>query len=110
MTFLAPWALAAGAVGALGMVLLHLVAWQRPAAYVLPTTRFIPDQRTVVSRAATRPRDVLLLLLRVLTLLAAAAAFARPVLTPVRGTKAVIVLVDQSRSVADSSDVARRVA
>lgn len=110
MTFLAPWALAAGVIGALGMVLLHLVAWQRPAAYVLPTTRFIPDQRTVVSRAATRPRDVLLLVLRVLALLAAAAAFARPVLTPAHGTIATIVLADRSRSVADPADVARRVA
>src|SRR5205085_10769738 len=98
MTFLAPWALAAGAIGALGMVLLHLVAWQRPAAYVLPTTRFIPDQRTVVSRAATRPRDVLLLLLRVSTLLAAAAAFARPVLTPPRGSSATVVMADRSHA------------
>ncbi|MEO7455499.1 MAG: BatA domain-containing protein [Gemmatimonadaceae bacterium] len=108
MTFLAPWALAIGALGAVGMVLLHLVALQRPAAYVLPTTRFIPDQRTLVSRAATRPRDLLLLALRVLVLLAAAAAFARPVVTPSRGAVARVVLLDRSRAVADPADAARR--
>ncbi len=108
MTFLAPWALGVGAMGALGMVLLHLVAWQRPAAYVLPTTRFIPDQRTVVSRAATRPRDVLLLLIRVLMLLAAATAFARPVLTPSTGSTAHVVLLDRSRAVADAAGAVAR--
>ncbi len=90
------------------MVLLHLVAWQRPAAYVLPTTRFIPDQRTVVSRAATRPRDMLLLVLRVLMFLAAATAFARPVLTPSSGSVATIVLLDRSRVVGAAADAVAR--
>jgi hypothetical protein len=104
MSFLAPWAFAIAAIAAAGMVLLHLVARQRPAAYVLPTTRFIPDQRTLVSRAATRPRDLLLLLLRVLLLLSAGAAFARPVLTPRRGAMARVVLLDRSRAVASPAD------
>lgn len=109
MTFLAPWALAVGALGAAGLVLLHLVALQRPAAYVLPTTRFIPDQRTLVSRAATRPRDLILLALRVLMLLAAAAAFARPVLTPSRGAVSRVVLLDRSAAVADPAASITRV-
>ena len=104
MTFLAPWALVIGALAAAGMVALHLVARQRPAAYVLPTTRFVPDERTLVSRAATRPRDLLLLVLRVLLVLVAAAAFARPVLTPSRGTLGRIVLLDRSRAVASATD------
>ena len=104
MTFLAPWALAIGALAAAGMVLLHLVARQRPAAYVLPTTRFIPDQRTLVSRAAARPRDLRLLLLRVSLILAAAAAFARPVLTPSRGDIGRVVLLDRSRAVANAGE------
>ena len=108
MTFLAPWALAIGAMAAAGMVLLHLVARQQPAAYVLPTTRFIPDQRTLVSRAATRPRDLLLLALRVLLLLTASAAFARPVLTPARGAVARIVLLDRSRAVASAAEAVAR--
>ena len=105
MTFLAPWALAIGTLGAIGLILFHLVALTRPAAYVLPTARFIPDQRSLVSRVASRPRDLLLLLLRVLLLLAASAAFARPVLTPSRGTVGHIVLVDRSRAVANMRDV-----
>ncbi|MDQ2666206.1 MAG: BatA domain-containing protein [Gemmatimonadota bacterium] len=104
MTFLAPWAFAVGVLGSLGIVLLHLVARTRPAAYVLPTTRFVPDQRSLVSRVATRPRDLLLLLLRVLLLLVASAAFARPVLTPSRGTVGHIVLVDRSRAVANMGE------
>ena len=99
MIFLAPWAFVIGALAAAGAVVLHLVAQQRPAAYLLPTARFIPDQRTLVSRVATRPRDLLLLALRALLLLCAGAAFARPVLTPARGTVAHIVLLDRSRAV-----------
>lgn len=101
MSFLAPWALAIGGLASLGMVLLHLVARQRPAAYLFPTTRFVPDKRTLVSRAATRPRDLLLLLLRLLLLMVAAAAFARPVMTPSRGALARIILVDRSRATSD---------
>lgn len=104
MTFLAPWVLAIGALGAIGIVMFHLVARTRPAAYVLPTARFIPDQRSLVSRVATRPRDVSLLLLRVLLVLVASAAFARPVLTPPRGSIGHVVLVDRSRAVASMSD------
>ncbi|MEO5817475.1 MAG: BatA domain-containing protein [Gemmatimonadaceae bacterium] len=108
MTFLAPWALAIAGLAAAAMVLLHLVARQRPAAYVLPTTRFIPDQRTLVSRAATRPRDLVLLALRVLLLLSVGAAFARPVLTPRRGEMARVVLLDHSRAVASAFEVVTR--
>ena len=104
MIFLAPWALAIGTLAAAGAVLLHLVARQRPAAYLFPTTRFIPDRRTLVSRMATRPRDLLLLALRVLLLLSAGAAFARPVLTPSRGAIAHVVLLDRSRAVANAPD------
>jgi hypothetical protein len=104
MSFLAPWALAIAGIAAAGMVLLHLVARQRPAAYVLPTTRFIPDQRTLVSRAATRPRDLLLLALRMLLLLSVGAAFARPVLTPRRGAMARVVLIDRSRAMSNVGD------
>ena len=101
MSFLAPWALVIGVASAAGLVLLHLVSRQRPAAYLLPTARFIPDQRTLVRRLATRPRDRVLLALRVLIVLSAAAAFARPVLAPARAPRARIVLLDRSGAVAD---------
>lgn len=99
MTFLSPWALLIGAVAAAGSVVLHLVALQRPASYLLPTARFIPDRRTLVRRMATRPRDLLLLALRVLLLLSAAAAFARPVLATSRAPLARVVLFDRSGAV-----------
>lgn len=109
MTFLAPWALAIGTLAAAAAVVLHLVARQRPAMFLLPTTRFIPDQRTLVSRIATRPRDLPLLAVRVLLLLVVGAAFARPVITPSRGALARIVLLDRSRSVANPAAAASRV-
>ena len=108
MSFLAPWALAIGALAAVGAVLLHLVARQRPAAYLLPTTRFIPDRRTLVSRIATRPRDLLLLALRILLLSSVSAAFARPVLAPHRAPLARLVLLDRSAQVADPLDAIAR--
>ena len=104
MTFLAPWALAIGVFASAGMVVLHLIAMQRPTAYMLPTTRFIPDQRTLVSRAVTRPRDLMLLVLRVALLLCASAAFARPVWSPSRGAIARVVLLDRSRAVANVAE------
>lgn len=99
MTFLSPWALLIGALAAAGVVLLHLVARQRPASFVLPTARFIPDRRTLVRRMARTPRDLMLLALRVLLLLSAAAAFARPVRAPSRAPLARVVLFDRSGAV-----------
>jgi hypothetical protein len=57
---------------------------------------------------ATRPRDLVLLALRVLLLLFAGAAFARPVLSPTRGTVGRIVLLDRSGSVASAADAVAR--
>lgn len=109
MNFLAPWALALGAAGALGVLLLHLVAWRRPATFLLPTARFIPDRRLLVSRAVSRPRDLLLLALRMLVLLFAGAAFAGPLRTGQRAPLARVVLLDRSTSVASRADAWQRV-
>ena len=108
MTFLAPWAFVAGVIAAGALLALHLVARQRPAAYPLPTARFVPDRRTLVSRVSSRPRDILLLLLRLLLVLSAAAAFARPVLTPHRDARARVLMLDRSPAVADPADALRR--
>lgn len=104
MTFLAPWALALGIAGAVGALLLHLVARQRPASYLLPTARFVPGRDTLVSRATSRPTELLLLAIRMLLLVAAGAAFARPVIRTARAPRAMIVLLDRSSAV--SSDAA----
>ena len=109
MIVLAPLAVAIGVLAATGIVLLHLVARQRPAAYLLPTARFIPHRRTLVSRVATRPRDLLLLVLRTLLLLSAAAAFAQPLFAPARAPRARIVLLDRSRAVGNAEDALGRV-
>jgi hypothetical protein len=108
MTFLAPWALAVGALASAGLVVLHLVARQRPAVYPLPTARFVPDRRTLVSRVSRRPRDLVLLLVRVLLVLGAAAAFARPVLAPSRARIARVVVLDRSSAVADAGEALQR--
>lgn len=108
MTFLAPWALVIGALSAAGLVVLHLVARQRPAAYPLPTARFVPDRRTLVSRVSRRPRDLLLLALRVLMVLSAAAAFAHPVLAPQRRARARVLVLDRSSVVADPAFALQR--
>ena len=108
MTFLAPWALLVGALGAAGLVALHLVARHRPAAYPLPTARFVPDRRTLVRRVSRRPRDLLLLLLRLVLVLSAATAFARPVLTPGRAAMARVLVLDRSAAVGDHADALRR--
>ena len=109
MSFLAPWALAVGGLAAAGAILLHLVARQRPAVVLLPTARFIADRRTLVSAVVRRPRDLLLLVLRVATLLAAAAAFARPVMSPVRAPLARVVVLDRSAAVASPPEAVSRV-
>ncbi|HUQ45661.1 MAG TPA: hypothetical protein VM033_03350 [Gemmatimonadaceae bacterium] len=109
MNVLAPWAVAIGALAATGVVLLHLVARRRPATYLLPTARFIAPGRTLVSRVATRPRDLLLLVLRTLLVLSAAAAFAQPLFAPARAPLARIVLLDRSRAVANPADALVRV-
>jgi hypothetical protein len=109
MSFLAPWALAVGGLAAAGAILLHLVARQRPAVVLLPTARFIVDHRTLVSAVVRRPRDLVLLVLRVATLLAAAAAFARPVLGPARAPLARVVVLDRSAAVASPPEAVSRV-
>lgn len=108
MTFLAPWALFAGIVVAAGLVVLHLVARQRPAAYPLPTARFVPERRSLVRRASWRPRDLLLLLLRVLLVLSAAMAFAQPVLAPRRRGRARVLMLDRSAAMTDPAAAIRR--
>lgn len=101
MTWLLPWALAAGALGAVGAVLAHLLSRHRPPEVLLPTARFV---RRAEPSAATRvapPSDRLLLATRLLALLLAAVAVARPVREPARGSVARVVALDRSRDVAD---------
>jgi len=108
VTLLAPVWLAVAALAALATVALHFIATQRPPAAMLPTARFVPAGDARAAARASRPSDLLLMLVRVLTLLLLGAAFARPVLRP-RGTALVRVFVaDRSRDArADVGDSVR---
>jgi hypothetical protein len=101
VSFLAPLFLAAGAAVAGVVVLLHFLARQRPRPAILPTARFVPDRPARWPSRAPRPTDWLLLALRVLAIVAIAAAFAQPVREPRRTVTTRVVLVDHSRAVAD---------
>lgn len=101
MSWLAPWALAAAAAAAIAIGLLHLLARDRPARWLLPTTRFVAPGSARATRRARTPRDLLLLALRVLALVLAGAAFAGPVLAPEGGSVARVVVLDLSPAVAD---------
>jgi aerotolerance regulator-like protein len=99
ITFSTPAFLLAGALAALVPLALHLVRRRPPTRAPLPTERFLsPDPRAAVR--VSRPTDLLLLALRMLLLVLAGAAFARPVWFPAaRGTRE-IVLLDTSAEMA----------
>lgn len=97
MTFLAPGWLLAGALGALMVVAIHLLARRNPRPYPLPTTRFIPERPASAAALARRPSDLLLLLLRATAVFWLGLAFAQPVFPPPRHT-ALIALVDRTRA------------
>lgn len=103
MTLLAPWVFALGAALGLVVVALHFLTTRRPPARVLPTARFVPVAEARAVSRASRPSDVLLLVLRVASVLLVAAAFARPVLDAPGPQVRSVVLVDVSRAVADTA-------
>lgn len=106
MSFLAPGWLLVGAVAAVIVAGLHLVAFVTPPEYPLPTARFVPAGALPARARALRPRDLLLLALRALAVLLLAAALARPVLAPARARSARVLLVDRSRAVGDARALA----
>jgi hypothetical protein len=102
MTFLAPGFLFASLAVAAAIVALHFIVIRQPRAAILPTARFVPDTRATTIARDRRPSDLPLMLLRVLTVLAAGTGLARPVFTPSRSAHARVILVDVSRSARDS--------
>jgi hypothetical protein len=105
MSFLAPGFIFASLGVAAAIVALHFIVTRQPRAAFLPTARFVPDTRATTVAKATRPSDLLLMLLRVLVVLAAGAGLVKPVLTPSRGAEARVILVDVSRSARDSMSI-----
>lgn len=106
MTLLAPLWLWIGLAGAAAVVALHFFARQRPRAAPFPTARFVPDVPARAPSPARKPTDLLLLSLRVLALLAAGLALARPRLAPERRPLARVVLLGDSRATARDSALA----
>ena len=106
MTFLAPGFLWAAGLVAAGIVALHFIVTRQPRASILPTARFVPDSAATATVRDRRPSDLLLMLLRVLVVLTAGAALAKPVMKPTRRVDARIFLLDGSRSVANVGEAA----
>jgi len=104
MTFLAPGFLWGAIAVAAGIVALHFIVTRQPRATVLPTARFVPDSAATATVRDARPSDLLLMLLRVLVVLAAGAALARPVIKPSRQVSGRVFLMDRSRGVASVSE------
>lgn len=104
MTFLAPGFLWGAIAVAAGIIALHFIVTRQPRATVLPTARFVPDSAATATVRDARPSDLLLMLLRVLVVLAAGAALARPVIKPSRQVSGRVFLMDRSRGVANVSE------
>ncbi|HEU0016683.1 MAG TPA: BatA domain-containing protein, partial [Longimicrobium sp.] len=101
LRFAVPGFLLAGALAMLVPLALHLIRRRPPGRAPLPTTRFLsPDPRNAVR--VSRPTDLLLLALRMLLLLLAGAAFARPAWLPAPRGTSTVVLLDRSAAMGDA--------
>ena len=96
MTWLAPWALAAGALGMLGVVAAHLLTRQRPRALALATARFLPAGMLEATTLQRIPMDRWWMLLRLLILGLLALGVAQPVATIARVPTRTVLLLDRT--------------
>jgi len=106
VTLLAPAFLWVAIAVAAGIAALHFIVTRQPRASILPTARFVPDSPATAIVRDTRPADLLLMLLRVLIVLAAGAALAKPVLKANRQATGRVFLMDASRSTSDMREAA----
>lgn len=105
MNFMAPGFLTTAVVAAMGVVALHFIVTRRARSVVLPTARFVPDVPIAASTRSVQFSDLLLLAVRVLVILLAGAALARPVFPPQREQVARVIIADVSGSPASLSEV-----
>ena len=105
MSFLAPGFFYASLAVAAAVLALHFIVTKQPRAAVLPTARFVPNLPANATARATRPSDLLLMLLRVLLVLLIGAGLARPIFKPSRAVSARVILVDVSHNVGDIAAV-----
>src|SRR5687767_16026431 len=106
MTFLTPFFLWGAIAAAAGIIALHFLVTKQPRASVLPTARFVPDSPATGTARDARPSDLLLMLLRVIVMLAAGAALAKPIMKPGREPLRRVIKVDASRPVASGKEAA----
>jgi hypothetical protein len=104
VTFLASGYLTAAIVAAIGMIALHVITRRPPRAVAFPTTRFVPDAPVAARARSMRISDLALLAVRVLTVLCAGAALARPVPASHRERVARVIAADISGSVASVAE------
>jgi hypothetical protein len=105
VTFLYPGFLIAGGLVSLGVVILHLLVTQPPQSEQLPTVRFIPDVPAQSTSLTVLPSDLLLMVLRIITIMLIAMAFAQPQLKPQHQTIVRITMIDASRSSASAAEL-----
>ena len=105
MNFMAPGFLTAAVVAAMGVVALHFIVTRRARSVVLPTARFVPDVPVAARTRSVQFADLLLLTVRVLVILLAGAALARPVFPPQRERIARVIVADVSGSPASLAEV-----
>jgi hypothetical protein len=105
MSFMAPGFLTAAVVAALGVIALHFIVTRRARSTVLPTARFVPDVPIAAKTRSIQFSDLLLLAVRVLVILLAGAALAKPVFPPHRERTARVIVADVSGSSASLAEV-----
>ena len=96
MTWLAPWALGAGAVGMLGVIAAHLLTRQRPRALALATARFLPAGMLESTTLQRVPMDRWWMALRLLVLALLTLGVAQPVASVRRVPTRTVLLLDRS--------------
>lgn len=110
LSLLAPGYLVAAMAIAAGLIAAHFIVRRQPRSMLLPTARFVPDAPVVTTGWARLPSDTLPLLLRVLCVLLAGLALAGPFIQRHAGGMARVILVDRSRAVTDTGELADSVA
>ena len=100
MTWLAPWALAAGVLGMFGIVAAHLLSRQRPRALALATARFLPGGMLEATTVQRVPQDRWWMLLRLLIVALLTMGVAQPVLTGRTVPTRTVLLLDRRLPVA----------
>lgn len=105
MNFMAPQFFWIAAVVAAGIAAIHFIVTRQSRSDPFPTARFVPESTVQAVSRAKNPTDLLVMLLRILAIMSAGTALARPVFSPEREPTARIILADVSQSSRSVTDV-----